>query len=101
MTDPISIIAVAVAAEGQEARVREAQERLVAETLREPGCIRYELNQSLDDPRVLIFTEAWASESEWRAHMQGAAVQRFHATGAARLITDFTLFRTRRVAGGA
>lgn len=101
MTDPISIIAVAVAEEGQQAKLREAQERLVAETVMEPGCIRYELNQSLDDPRVLIFTEEWASESEWRAHMQGAAMQRFHATGAARLIENFTLFRARRVADGA
>ena len=43
---------------------RAAQQKLVAETVREPGCRRYELNQSLDDARVLIFTEKWASEHE-------------------------------------
>ncbi|WP_333574009.1 putative quinol monooxygenase [Sphingomonas sp.] len=99
MTDPITIIAVTVAAEGQETRVREAQERLVIETLSEPGCLRYELNQSIDDPRVLIFTETWATEAAWRAHMDGAAMQRFQASGASRLLSDFTLFRARRVAG--
>ena len=101
MNGPISIIAVTGAADGQETRVREAQERMVVETLSEPGCLRYELNQSLDDPRVLFFTEMWASEDVWRAHMEGAAMQRFQASGAGRLLSDFTLFRAKRVAGGA
>jgi quinol monooxygenase YgiN len=48
---------------------------------------------------VLIFTEKWASEREWRAHMEGAAMKRFHAGGGGRLIEDFSLFRMATVAG--
>jgi quinol monooxygenase YgiN len=48
---------------------------------------------------VLIFTEKWASEREWRAHMEGAAMKRFHASGGSRLIEDFSLFRMATVAG--
>jgi hypothetical protein len=54
----------------KEKALRAAQEALVAETLQEQGCLRYELNESLDDGRILIFTEQWASEPEWRAHME-------------------------------
>jgi quinol monooxygenase YgiN len=58
------------------------------------------INQSLDDGRVLIFTERWATEREWRAHMEGAAMRHFHASGASSLIEDFSLFRMSTVAGG-
>jgi quinol monooxygenase YgiN len=98
MTQAVTIVAITVAAEGSEGALREAQERLVAETLGEAGCQRYELHQSLDDPRVLIFTETWASEADWQAHMRAAAMQSFQASGAGRLIADFTLFRSVRVA---
>jgi len=97
----LTIVAITMALAGKEKTLRAAQEKLVAETMKEPGCLRYELNQSLDDGRVLIFTEKWASEREWRAHMGGAAMRRFHASGASRLIEDFSLFRMATVADGA
>jgi quinol monooxygenase YgiN len=97
---PLTIIAVTTAVSGKQAALRAAQQALVAETLKEPGCIRYELNQSLDDESTLIFTEQWASERDWRAHMEGSAMRRFQATGAPNLIADFTLYRMGMVAGG-
>lgn len=97
---PLTIVAIATAIAGQEKALRIAQEKLVQETLTEAGCLRYELNQSLDNSRVLVFTEQWASEAEWRAHMEGPAMQRFSASGAPHLIGDFKLFRLSMVAGG-
>ena len=96
---PLTIIAITKAAAGRQAELRAAQEKLVAETLREPGCLRYELSQSLDDGRVLIFTESWESEEAWRAHMEGAAMWRFQDAGAVKLIEEFTLHRMATVAG--
>ena len=96
----LTIVAITTAVSGKENALREAQERLVAETVKEPGCLRYELNQSLDDGRVLIFTEKWASEHEWRAHMEGAAIKRFQASGATRFIENFSLFRMATIADG-
>lgn len=101
MTTPLTIVAITTAAPGKEDALRAAQTKLVAETVKEPGCLRYELNQSQDDPRVLIFTESWASEEEWRAHMDGDAMKRFQASGAGELIQDFTLFRLGLVTDGA
>ena len=101
VSPPLTIIAITTAVAGQEKALRAAQEKLVRETLTEPGCLRYELNQSLDNIRVLVFTEQWASEAQWRAHMEGAAMQRFSASGASNLIADFKLFRMNMVAGGS
>lgn len=100
MDKTLNIVAIAVAVAGREDTLRAAQETLVAETVKEAGCLRYELNQSLDDPRILIFTESWASEADWRAHMNGDAIKRFQASGAGRFIEDFTLFRLNLVADG-
>jgi quinol monooxygenase YgiN len=97
---PLTVIAITTAVLGEDGALRAAQEKLVAETLSEPGCLRYELNQSLDDPRVLIFTEQWVSEREWRAHMEGAAMRRFAASGAPNLIADFQLYRMKTVPDG-
>ena len=48
------------------------------------GTNRYEPDQSLDDGRVLIFTEKWASERVAR-RCRGTAMRRFQASGASRL----------------
>jgi quinol monooxygenase YgiN len=97
---PLTIVAIATALPGKEKTLRAAQEKLVAETVKEPGCIRYELHRSLEDERVLVFVESWAREADWRAHMEGAAIKRFHASGAGDLIQDFSLIRMNLLADG-
>jgi len=57
------------------------------------------LHQSLDDGRVRIFVETWQSEDQWRAHMQGAVLQRFQASGVGDYFADFALHRLTKVAG--
>jgi quinol monooxygenase YgiN len=96
---PLSIIAITTAKPGKEVALGAAQEKLVAETLTEDGCLRYELHRLLDDGRVRIFVETWASEDQWRAHMQGAAMQRFQASGVGDYFADFALHRLAKIAG--
>lgn len=96
-TSSLTIIAITTGVAGKENELRVAQEKLVSAPVKESGCLRYELHQSLDDGRVLIFT--WASERHWRAHMEGAAMKDFHVSGGSRLIEDFSLFRMTTVAG--
>ena len=90
---PLTILAITVAETGRESELRAAQLRLVEATLKEEGCLRYELNQSLDDGRVLAFVESWTSEETWQAHMNGAAMAAFKASGADKLIKELTLHR--------
>ncbi|WEX75557.1 antibiotic biosynthesis monooxygenase [Sinorhizobium numidicum] len=96
---PLTIIAITTAKPGKEAALGAAQEKLVAETRIEDGCLRYELHQSLDDGRVRIFVESWESEARWRAHMEGAAMQRFQTSGVGDYFADFSLHRLVKVAG--
>ncbi|WP_425624706.1 putative quinol monooxygenase [Agrobacterium radiobacter] len=93
---PLTIIAITT---GKEAALGAAQEKLVAETLAEDGCLRYELHRSLDEGCVRIFVETWASEAQWRPHMQGSAMQRFQASGVGDYFADFALHRLTKVAG--
>jgi quinol monooxygenase YgiN len=95
VNEPLNIVAIATAVTGHESALRAVQRRLVADTLKEPGCLRFELTQSLEDTRVLVFIETWATEKDWRAHMQGGAIKRFQASGGPQLIQDFTLLRLR------
>ena len=97
---PLTIVAIATALPGQEKALRTAQEKLVTETVKEAGCLRYELHQSIEDGRILIFMESWASEEAWRNHMQGVAIKRFHASGAGNLFADFTLHRMNLLTNG-
>lgn len=96
---PLTIVAITTARPGREAALGAAQEKLVAETLIEDGCLRYELHQSLDDGRVRIFVETWASVAQWRAHMDGPAMRRFQASGVGDYFADFALHRLHKVAG--
>jgi quinol monooxygenase YgiN len=98
---PLTIIAISTAEHGQESALRAAQAQLVRDSLQEPGCLRYELHQSLDNGRILIFVESWASEEAWQAHLQGAAIARFQASGADDLIDDFALYRMALVTDGS
>ncbi len=98
MTAPISIVVVSTALPGQGNALRDAQKTLVAETLREPGCLRYELHQSVEDADVLMFIESWESEEALQTHLQGPAVTRFRASNAASLRKDFKFYRMKPVA---
>jgi quinol monooxygenase YgiN len=98
MSTPLTLVAITTAAPGKEKALWAAQEKLVAETVKEAGCLRYELHQSIEDGRVLIFVETWESESHWTAHMQGEAIKRFHICGASNLIQNFPMLRMNLVA---
>lgn len=43
----------------------------------EEGCVRYELNQDIQDPNTYIFIETWASQSAFDQHNAGANFQHF------------------------
>ena len=95
---PLTVIAIITAKEGQEAALRALQEKLVVETRAEDGCLRYELNQSLDDGRILIFVESWETEEKWRAHIDGGALANFAAAGGRELIAERVIHRRALVA---
>lgn len=50
-------------------RLLELSKELVEKTVKEEGCISYELFQDLKDPKALIIIEEWESEEALKKHM--------------------------------
>lgn len=65
----IKVIAKSYAKSDKLDKILELSEELVRETVKEKGCIRYELIQDLKNPNILIFTEEWESEEALKEHM--------------------------------
>lgn len=51
------------------AEARPVMQRVVAETLREPGCIAYSYAEDLCDPGLIRVSEAWDSAEALAAHL--------------------------------
>ena len=75
MSEPLTIIARFRAKAGQESRLRQELQRLLAPTRAEAGCINYDLHQSQSDPALFVFYENWASQAALDAHSQTPHLQ--------------------------
>jgi len=78
----VTVIAHVCAKPGQESRVRQVLEGLLAPTRAEAGCINYDLHQSQVDPALFVFHENWKSEAHLEAHGRSAHIQSFRNLGA-------------------
>lgn len=68
--DTVTVVCVAefIAKEGRTDQLIDALHVLMKPTHAEPGCIRYELNQSTDDPRRITFIEKWRDRISFDEH---------------------------------
>lgn len=64
----IVVIAHFTAKPGKEEELSMFLQGLVEPTRREPGCIRYELSQDLDEPATFSFVETFADRAGFDAH---------------------------------
>ena len=88
MTAPLHVIARIKAAPESLDDLIASMRIMVEEVREEPGCLRYDLTQSQDDPTVLVFVEEWATRADWEAHMEGAAIARHRARTRPEMILD-------------
>ena len=70
MPEILTVIAYVHAKAGQEARVKQVLEGLIAPTRAETGCINYDLFQSDGDPAQFVFYENWKSDADLDSHAQ-------------------------------
>jgi len=97
MDDKLHVIARIRAHREALDELLESMRVLVAEVREEPGCLRYDLAQSQDDPSVLIFIEEWASRAEWEDHMQAEALQRHGARTRPEMVLDIEVHALDRI----
>ena len=80
MPSPLIVIAQLEARPEYGAQFRAALTPLIAATLQEPGCLTYQLHQSLENPQSWMLHEEWVSEEALDAHQQEPHFIAFVAT---------------------
>lgn len=65
----IKVMAKTYAKSDKLDRILELSREMVAETVKEDGCIKYELVQDIKDPCILIILEEWESQEALDKHM--------------------------------
>jgi quinol monooxygenase YgiN len=65
----IVVVGVFTAKAGKEAEFEGALRALIKKAHEEPGCVRYALHRSLDDPAKLVMVERWASREALDEHV--------------------------------
>ncbi len=59
-----------------------AARKVVAGTVKEDGCIFYDMHRSIHDPDKLVVVERWASREALDAHMHTPHLKAWRAAGA-------------------
>lgn len=70
MSKPLTIVAHIKAKKDKIELVKTALLKLIEPTLKETGCIQYDLHQDNDNPECFMFYENWESRELWQKHMQ-------------------------------
>jgi quinol monooxygenase YgiN len=66
----LTVIARVKAKPGREAELERALQEVVGATHEEPGCLRYALHRSTEDPATFLLVERWASRAAHEEHRQ-------------------------------
>jgi quinol monooxygenase YgiN len=65
-------------APGEFDKVADAARAMVAETLREAGCLTYSFARDINDPDLIRIAERWESQEALAAHGQSAHMATFN-----------------------
>jgi quinol monooxygenase YgiN len=71
----IAVVATFVAKSGNEEKLKELLQGIVAPTLAEPGAIQYDLHRDIKEPRRFVFFERWKSEASLSEHNKTPHIQ--------------------------
>jgi quinol monooxygenase YgiN len=82
----IVCVAHFIAKPGNEDELLRELHNLIAPTHMERGCIRYELNRGIDDPRQIAFIEKFASREDFDFHCSTPYIKGFFESVAPRLV---------------
>ncbi len=60
---------------GDVEEIRELMTELMRASRAEPGCVKFDVFHSHDDPLTFLLYETWADEQAWKDHRERDAVQ--------------------------
>jgi quinol monooxygenase YgiN len=76
-TTQLVCVAEFLALSGKDEELLTKLHSLMSPTQKEPGCLRYELNQGCDDPRRITFIEKWTDRDAFDQHCATAYITNF------------------------
>ncbi len=77
--------------EGKTEELIKALHSLIDDTTKEPGCIRYELNQRVDDDRWVTFVEKWTDQKAFDEHCQMPYIKHYFDVLRPPLVEEFAV----------
>ncbi|MEL6224956.1 MAG: putative quinol monooxygenase [Cyanobacteria bacterium J06627_8] len=90
MSKPLTIVARIEANPDNIELVKAELLKLIPITLKETGCIQYDLHQDDENPAMFVFYENWENRELWQTHMNNThLVEYMKATEGA--VASFTL----------
>jgi quinol monooxygenase YgiN len=91
--ETVQVVCVAEfrAFEGKTDALIAALHSLIKATTAEPGCIRYELNQRVDDNRWITFIEKWKDQKAFDEHCAMPYIKHFFDDVRPPLVEDFAV----------
>jgi quinol monooxygenase YgiN len=63
-------------------KVFAAARKIIADTVKEDGCISYDMHQSMSDPSRLVVVERWSSRDALSRHLETPHLKAWRAAGA-------------------
>jgi quinol monooxygenase YgiN len=88
-TTQLVCVAEFQALQGKEQELIAALHCLMEPTRKELGCLRYELNQRVDDPRRITFIEKWKNQEAFDEHCATACIKSFFDEVRPLVVEDF------------
>jgi quinol monooxygenase YgiN len=98
MTTPV--VAIFLAKPGAEEKLEELFRGVIPATLAEEGCISYQLNRDLDQPRRFVWTEEWESRELLEKHLAAPHIAELF-TQLPNYVESSEVIALRKVDGGA
>ena len=89
-TKKLTIVARILAKPEKKELIKSELVKLIEPTLKEEGCINYDLHQDNENENLFLFYENWTSRELWQKHMNAAHLAQYmEAVEGA--VEDFTL----------
>ena len=95
--EQLTITATIIAKPEKRELVKQALLDLIPPTLREEGCINYDLHQDNENPAHFTFYENWTSRELWQTHMGNTHLAEYMAATEGS-VTSFTLNEMTKIA---
>ncbi len=75
----LTVVATVTAKQGFEQEVGQILKKLIEPTLKENGCLNYDLHESIETAGVYVFHENWTSKKHLDAHLKTAHIKECQA----------------------